>query len=174
MSLPEPEDSVSRRGPPENIAHLRDTIQRVLLQSGALPDFPSGRIPSAEFNPTVNVAMRALTVQRDQIDAALHRMVYDEAEDGTPVLDPNRDYEDEYHHLSAQLNAHNRALYTIYAQYLDRPSMPYQRPAESSANMAMTLPAPQVTGKEPPRARMATSRTCQVTRSRAPTWSSSM
>jgi hypothetical protein len=152
MSLPEPASSVSvsRRGPPENIARLRDMIQRALLQSGALPDFPSGRIPSAEFNPTVNAAMHALTVQRDHFDAALLRMVNDEAEDGTPVLDPNRDYEDEYHHLSAQHNAHNRALYTIYAQYLDRPSRPYQRPVESSANMAMTLHAPQVTGKEPP------------------------
>ncbi len=53
--------------------------------------------------------MRAHTVQRDQFDAALLRMVNDEVEDGTPVLDPNRDYEDEYHHLSAQHNASTRS-----------------------------------------------------------------
>jgi hypothetical protein len=31
--------------------------------------------------------MAALVVRRDQLDAELHRMVHDEAEDGTPTLD---------------------------------------------------------------------------------------
>jgi hypothetical protein len=95
-----------------------------------MPEFPSSRIPNAKFNPSVTAAMAALVVQRDQLDAELHRMVHNEAEDGTPTLDPNRDYEDDYRRLSAQLNDCNRSLYTIYAQYLDRPSRRFQQPPD--------------------------------------------
>jgi hypothetical protein len=83
-----------------------------------MPDFPPGRIPWAEFNPSVNAAMRALMLQRDRVDADLRLMLQHEAADGTP-LDPLRDYEDDYQFLCAQLNTCNRALYTICAQYLD-------------------------------------------------------
>ena len=58
-------------------------------------------------------------------DQDLHNMVHDEAASGSP-LDPNRDYENEYQHATARLSACNRALYSIYANYLDRPFHPYQ------------------------------------------------
>ncbi len=112
-----------------------------------MPDFPATRIPSAEFNPTVNAAMHDLTAQRDRWDADLHLMVHNKAADGPP-LDPNRDYETEYQLASAQLNECDRSLYTIYADYLDRPSRPSQQPAESTANMAMTLPSRPLTDEE--------------------------
>jgi hypothetical protein len=45
-----------RSGPPAKIADLRDRINRALSARTAMPDFPSSRIPYAEFNPTVTVA----------------------------------------------------------------------------------------------------------------------
>jgi hypothetical protein len=66
-------------------------------------------------------------------------------------LDPNRDYEPAYQRLSSWINDFNRDLYVIYARYLDRPSEPYQQPAESSAHLAMTLPrATTIVTEDPP------------------------
>jgi hypothetical protein len=143
----EPGAASSHSGPLEHIARLRDRIRRALRQQRPMTDFPVTRISSAEFNPTVNAAMHDLTAQRDRWDAGLHLMVHNEAADGFP-LDPNRDYESEYQHASAQLNECNRSLYTIYADYLDKPSRPFQQPSESTANMAMTLSSRPLTDEE--------------------------
>ena len=118
-------------GPPEDIARLRDRINRALSRHLPMPDFPKARIPAATFNPSVHAAMTDLVQQRDRCDDALHRMVHDEAADGTP-LDPKRNYEPEYETCSERLNECNRQLYTIYSRYLDRPSRPLLLQPEAS------------------------------------------
>ena len=94
-----------------------------------MPDFPAARIPSPMFNPSVHLAMVDLVAQRTKTEADLSDMVLDKAADGTR-LDPNLDYEPAYQRLSSHINDLNRALYVIYAQYLDRPSKPHQQPEE--------------------------------------------
>jgi hypothetical protein len=101
------------------------------------------------FNPSVHLAMVDLVAQRNKTEADLSDMLLDKAADGTP-LDPNRDYEQAYQRLSSHVNDLNRALYVIYAQYLDRPSKPHQQPEESSAHLALTLRRATTTGPEDP------------------------
>jgi hypothetical protein len=155
--VPSPTDTqtgppvISQRtaGPPDDIARLRDRINRALSLHVPMPNFPGARIPAtATFNPSVHAAMTDLVQRRDRCEHELHLMVHDEAADGTP-LDPQRNYEPEYERFSERIIECNRQLYTIYARYLDRPSRPLllqpeasvQQPADS-ANMAVMLPSP--------------------------------
>ena len=141
--------STVSHGPPAHIASQRDRIYQNLLQRDTMPDFPVARIPSPMFNPSVHLAMVGLVAQRNKAEADLSDMVLDKAADGT-LLDPNRDYEPAYQRLSAHINDLNRALYAIYAQYLDRPSKPYQQPEESSAHLALMPPHETTTVPEDP------------------------
>ena len=141
--------STVSHGPPDHIASQRDRIYQNLLQRDTMPDFPAARIPSPMFNPSVHLAMVGLVAQRNKTEADLSDMVLDKAADGT-LLDPNRDYEPAYQRLSSHINDLNRALYVIYAQYLDRPSKPYQQPEESSAHLALMLPHETTTVPEDP------------------------
>ena len=141
--------STVSHGPPAHIASQMDRIYQNLLQRDTMPDFPVARIPSPMFNPSVHLAMVGLVAQRNKAEADLSDMVLDKAADGT-LLDPNRDYEPAYQRLSSHIKDLNRALYVIYAQFLDRPSKPYQQPEESSAHLALTLPRQTTTVPEDP------------------------
>ena len=143
MTTPVNATANPRRAPPENIARMRDRIRRALLLPG-IPVFSAGRIPSAEFNPSVNAAMRSRMAERDAVEGALNRMALNEEVDGARC-DPPRDYDEAaYQRLRTQLDTHDRSLWETYARYLDWPSGPYQAPAGPSANMAMTVPTPVV------------------------------
>jgi hypothetical protein len=105
--------------PPANLARIRDEIYCALFQHDVMPDFPAAKIPSPTFNPSVHLAMINFVARRDRIEAELPNMSQNQAVDGSPQ-EPSRSYENDYQRCSARVNDCNRALFTTYAQYLDR------------------------------------------------------
>ena len=75
--------------------------------------------------------MRELRTQRVKITTDLDIMVSERAADGS-LLDPNRNSDDEYDRLSAQYTSVNRAMYTIYATFLDKTPKSSRRMAPPS------------------------------------------
>jgi hypothetical protein len=102
-----------------------------------MPDFPADRVPPiAEFNPSVHIAMTRILAEHDTVEANLDTL------HDLDAVTPLRNYDEEYARLTGKLSTYDRSLYAIYARYLDRPSAPYDLPAEPSANMAVAVHDP--------------------------------
>jgi hypothetical protein len=108
-------------------------IWAALFQNRTLPEFPDNQIPTLSKHPKVYDQMREFLTQRVQTttDLLVDDMLSDRAADGSP-LDPNRDYDDEFDRLCQQYTTLNKAMYTVYATFLDKtPTTSRQKPPPS-------------------------------------------
>jgi hypothetical protein len=97
---------------------------RSLCENRALPEFPAHQILPLAQHYEVNEQLREFLTQRVQTEGDLEDMLSDRAADRLP-LDPNRDYENEYRRLSQQYDDLNKAIYTVYATFLDTSNTSY-------------------------------------------------
>jgi hypothetical protein len=90
-----------------------------MLAAGiTLPDFKAQHIPAPNQDPVAYHRLHELLLQRDRTEFSLNNMLDDKAADGT-ALDPYRDFEDEYEHMSQLYDDSNRDMFRIYLNYLE-------------------------------------------------------
>ena len=95
------------------------SIWTALIEKRAMPAFPGHQIPPLAKHTHVHDQLREFLRLRVNIEVELKMMLSDRATDGSP-LDPDRDYQDEYHRLDQQYEDLNNAMYTVYAIFLDK------------------------------------------------------
>jgi hypothetical protein len=122
--------------PPLSYSHITTCLESkaiwaALFQNRTLPEFPEHLIPTLSKHPKVYDDIRELRTQRVKITTDLDNMLSERAADGS-LLDSNRNYDDEYDSLSAQYTSVNRAMYTIYATFLDKTPKSSRRTAPPS------------------------------------------
>ena len=99
------------------MAAIRDSIYEALFTTTYFYDFNPARIPQRETSPEIHDQMWDFHFQRVAIEEALTHMLNDQLPDGTPI-DPSLFSDTEWQRLDTLVNNINRAMYTIYAQFL--------------------------------------------------------
>jgi hypothetical protein len=103
---------------PEQCRQLSDRITHSLMFDNWKPDFKAQHIPSRQRDAVVHETLSRLLAARDKTEAELTELMTDEYPDGTLKVRDEDIVEKTYKLLSARCNNYNRAMFTIYAQFL--------------------------------------------------------
>jgi hypothetical protein len=118
--------------PSSRMAAIRDSVYEALFTRSYFYDFNPARIPLRETSPEIHDRMYDLHFQRVAVEEDLTHMLLDQTPDGTPI-DPKLFNETQNQHLDTLVNTINRAMYTIYAQFLDMdPSLSCKAPPNNN------------------------------------------
>jgi hypothetical protein len=127
---PRPAPSVPYE-PSSRMAAIRDSIYEALFTRSYFYASILHASPR-ETSPEIHDRMHDLHFQRVAAEEALTRMLMDQTPDGTPI-DPKLFNETKYQRLDTLVHTINRAMYTIYAQFLDMdPSLSCKAPPNNN------------------------------------------
>ena len=108
-----------------------------LCERNQQKDFPATQLPRLKAHHKVYEQLHDLLTLRISTEKELMDMLQDKAADGSP-LDPHRDYEKDYKRLDDLYTDINRAMLTVYTDFLrDTPLTSTERPPPS---LLMLLP----------------------------------
>jgi hypothetical protein len=103
---------------------------RPYVNEATSSEFPATQIPRLQPHPKVYQQLNDLLTQRIRTEQDLLDMLSDRAAYGSP-LDPNRNFEQDYKRLDQLYTDLNRAMLTVYAQFI-RDTPPSSRQVPSS------------------------------------------
>lgn len=132
---------------PAECRRISDRIYRSLMFDNWKPDFRAHHIPSRNRDVAVHDTLSRMISDRGKTEARLNELMTYDNPDGTRK-DRNEDVvETEYERLNTRYNNFNRAMLTIYAQFLvaDLP------PSPVSADSALAAASSESSSIEPPR-----------------------
>lgn len=102
-----------------HVAFESNPIYQALIQRNHYSEFPETQISRLQAHPMVYEQLNDLLQQRIRTEQDLLDMLSDRAADGSP-LDPYRDFEQDYKRLDQLYTDLNRAMFTVYAQFLSQ------------------------------------------------------
>jgi hypothetical protein len=111
---------------PEECRQLSARILRALVVDNLKPDFKAQHIPPCQRDPSVHDTLTRMMIGRNNTEARLTAM-YENQDDTTTGWEEDVD-ETKYDRLNTRYNNYNRAMFTIYAQFLIADLQPHVPP----------------------------------------------
>jgi hypothetical protein len=132
---------------PAECRRISDRIYRSLMFDNWKPDFRAHHIPSRNRDAAVHDTLSRMISDREKTEARLNELMTYDNPDGTRKDRNEEVVETEYERLNTRYNNFNRAMLTIYAQFLvaDLP------PSPVSADSALAAASSESSSIEPPR-----------------------
>jgi hypothetical protein len=114
-----------------HVAFESNPIYQALCQRNHFSEFPATQISRLQAHPKVYEQLNDLLQIRIRTEQDLLDMLNDRAADGAP-LDPYRDFEQDYKRLDQLYTDLNRAMVTVYTQFIrDTPPTSRELPPPS-------------------------------------------
>jgi hypothetical protein len=130
---------------PEEFRQLSDRIYHSLMFDNWKPDFKAQHMPSRQREAVVHDTLSRLLADREKTEARLNELKTYEYSDGTRKDRDEDVVETTYTRLNARYNNFNRAMLTIYAQFLIADLPPITAPTDT----ALSVSADESSSSEP-------------------------
>ena len=124
---------------------LSAQIFNSLFHDNWKPDFKAHHIPSRSRDASVHDTLSNMLAKRNAIEEMLDKLMTYEHPDGTPKLRNEADVETVYQRLNTRYNNVNRAMLTVYAQFLIA-DLPDDSPIDGTALAAMSIDGTSAAG----------------------------
>ncbi len=132
---------------PAECRRLSDRVYRSLMFDNWKPDFKAHHIPSRNRDPAVHDTLSRIIADRQKTETKLNELITYENPDGTGKDREEDVVETKYQRLNTRYNNFNRAMLTIYVQFL----LTDLRPSIAPADTALAMSAGESSSAEPPR-----------------------